>query len=404
LTLAIDDFGNVLQSATIWCPRRKPLYDEQKRLWCKFSEAEFTNESTHDDWYRVGVSTITKEWELCGLAADHVGTSEDVRKASADAVEIPYEKAPDPTLHQKRLVEAECIQYWRDDVGGPLPFREVGRRAIVYQRYGLALTPGVIADALGDDRVTEGVLAGDGHYVNGATAGIAPLFPSLPWRSWWIPSGKLVPDPSRFYLPKEAVDAFGAKTRIDHDTYSIMVVRTTDARQNVIEADVNYRVLNVNSVTDPNGDVSLFSFNALGLVTTVALAGKNGEGDTTKNPTTQFRYELRRWVEGVAVLPSPDKHPAPVRVHVKSRVMHGTDNTRWEESYIYTDGSGREVMRKVLAEPGDVPKKAPDGGLVRNYDMLELRPVKIRWIGTGRVIYDNKGHPVKKYEPYPVTA
>jgi hypothetical protein len=79
--------------------------------------------------------------------------------------------------------------------------------------------------------------------------------------------------------------------------------------------------------------------------------------------------------------------------------MHGTDNTRWEESYVYTDGSGREVMRKVLAEPGDVPMKSPDGKLIRNYDTL-YRPVKIRWIGTGRVIYDNKGHPVKKYEPF----
>jgi RHS repeat-associated protein len=401
LTLAVDEFGNVLQSAAIGYPRIQPLYDEQKRVWCKLAEAVFTNESSRDDGYRFGVPVIAKQWELCGLPPNRFSTSDQVRKAVAAAVEIPYEKTADAALPQKRLIEAECVRYWRDDVGGPLPFLEVGRRAIVYQKYGLALTSGVIADGLGDDRVTEEILANECHYVNGATAGISPLFRSLPPRSWWIPSGTLVPDPSRFYLPKEAIDAFGAKTRIDHDTNSIMVVRTTDARQNVTEADVDYRVLNVSSVTDPNGNVSLFSFNALGLVTSITLAGKNGEGDTKKNPTTEFRYELRRWVDGIAIPPNVNKHPAPVRVHAKSHVMHGHDNTRWEESYVYTDGSGREVMRKVLAEPGDAPMKGPDEKLIRNPDgSPQLHPVKIRWIGTGRTIYDNKGHPIKKYEPF----
>lgn len=401
LTLTVDEFANVLQSAAIGYPRIWPLYDEQKRVWCKLAEAAYVNESRRDDWYRASIPIVTRQWELCGLPSDRFLTCDEVRNAAADAVEIPFEQTPDAALPQKRLIEAECIQYWRDNVGGPLPFGEIGRRAIVYQRYGLALTPGVIGDGLGDDRVTDDILANECHYVNGATAGISPLFPSLPPRSWWIPSGTLVPDPSRFYLPKEAVDAFGAKTRIDHDTSSIMVVRTTDARQNVTEADVNYRILNINSVTDSNGNVSLFSFNALGLVTSITLAGKNGEGDTRKNPTTEFRYELRRWVDGLAIPPNLLKHPAPVRVHVKSRVMHGSDNMRWEETYVYTDGSGREVMRKVLAEPGDVPMKGPDGKLIRNPDgSPQLHPVKIRWIGTGRTIYDNKGHPIKKYEPF----
>ena len=46
----------------------------------------------------------------------------------------------------------------------------------------------------------------------------------------------------------------------------------------------------------------------------------------------------------------------------------------------YSDGAGREVLKKMQAEPG------PD-----------LLP---RWVGSGRTVVDNKGNPIKKYEPY----
>ena len=43
-------------------------------------------------------------------------------------------------------------------------------------------------------------------------------------------------------------------------------------------------------------------------------------------------------------------------------------------------------MQKVQAEPGPVP------GMTGT--------VSPRWVGTGRTVFDNKGNPVKQYEPF----
>src|SRR5262249_27033555 len=61
--------------------------------------------------------------------------------------------------------------------------------------------------------------------------------------------------------------------------------------------------------------------------------------------------------------------------------------TRWQITYGYSDGFGREVMKKVLTESGVVPQL--DGAFADP-----------RWVGTGRTVFDNKGNPVKQYEPF----
>ena len=55
-------------------------------------------------------------------------------------------------------------------------------------------------------------------------------------------------------------------------------------------------------------------------------------------------------------------------------------------SFSYSDGFGREIQKKVQAEPGPVI----DGGPVANR----------RWVGSGWTIFNNKGKPVRQYEPF----
>ncbi|WP_271594354.1 SpvB/TcaC N-terminal domain-containing protein [Bradyrhizobium sp. CCBAU 65884] len=401
LTLEIDDYGNVCTSASIAYPRREPLEKEQDRLWCTVSQSSYVNEDRRSDWFRVGVPTTSTQWELCGLPHDRIVNADDVRTKFAAAKPVPFETLPDPEKEQKRIVRAECRQYWLDGLGGPAPFGTIGRRAILHQQFALALTPGIIVKAIGSDRVTDSMLTTECGYVNAANAGISRVMPDTPARSWWIPSGILIPDRARFYVPVEAVDAFGAQTRISYDEYCLTVVRTADALQNVTHAEIDYRLLNPKQITDPNGNVSLFTFNALGLVTSVILAGKNNEGDSAKDPTTRFEYELRRWITGQPAGASSVATIKPARVHVISRVKPGTSKSTHEEAYVYTDGFGREAMHKTLAEPGPVPVKYADGTIAKNPDAtIRDEEVQRRWVGTGRVIYDNKGNPVKKYEPF----
>ena len=55
-------------------------------------------------------------------------------------------------------------------------------------------------------------------------------------------------------------------------------------------------------------------------------------------------------------------------------------------SVSYSDGFGREIQKKIQAEPGPVVEGGPT--------------VSPRWVGSGWTIFNNKGKPVKQYEPF----
>ena len=65
------------------------------------------------------------------------------------------------------------------------------------------------------------------------------------------------------------------------------------------------------------------------------------------------------------------------------------------------DGQGRTAMTKAQAEAGDAPVRGTDGTLLRDSKgNLVLASSSTRWVGSGKTVYDNKGNPVKAYEPF----
>src|SRR6266566_651802 len=83
--------------------------------------------------------------------------------------------------------------------------------------------------------------------------------------------------------------------------------------------------------------------------------------------------------------------PDPPVVYTVSRETHVSDlvkkdqPTLYQQAFAYSDGFGREIQRKVQAEPGPVEDRGP---------------TVQRWVGSGWAIYNNKGKPVRKYEPF----
>jgi hypothetical protein len=76
-------------------------------------------------------------------------------------------------------------------------------------------------------------------------------------------------------------------------------------------------------------------------------------------------------------------------VYTLARETHDADLdpgqlTKIQHSFSYSDGFGREIQMKIQAEPGDV-------------DDVHTDP---RWVGSGWTIFNNKGKPVRKYEPF----
>jgi RHS repeat-associated protein len=68
----------------------------------------------------------------------------------------------------------------------------------------------------------------------------------------------------------------------------------------------------------------------------------------------------------------------------------------------YSDGFGREIQRKSAAETGPVPLRDTGGRVVLGADGLPLTTTTAhpRWVSSGWTIYDNKGQPVRSFEPF----
>ncbi|MCK4790245.1 MAG: hypothetical protein KAV87_41290 [Desulfobacteraceae bacterium] len=426
LTLEVDAFGNVTRSAAVGYPRRVPEYDEQGQTLITCSQANFVNTVDEPDRYRIGVPYDSRTFELTGLLpsdSDRPFTVQEIRDSAYDAPAISYETEPDSSALQKRLIDASRVLYWEDDLSGSLALGAVGAHALPYESYQMALTPGLV-EHIYEGRVDDRLLAEEGRYIRGRDIHISD---DMTDEAWWIPSGRQrfsVPD---FYLPVESIDPFDNTFYMAYDDYRFLISETRDPLENVVSVINDYRTLQPWQVTEPNGNRSQVAFDALGMVAGTAIMGKAGEhlGDSLEGFETDLDPEILAQYVGN---PLADPHAilgratsrivydldryrrgdGPAVVCTLARETHDADlepgqQTRIQHSFLYSDGFGREAMSKVQAEPGPTPMRDPETGRVVVVDgevRMTDTPTDPRWAGTGRTIYDNKGKPIKKYEPF----
>ena len=213
-----------------------------------------------------------------------------------------------------------------------------------------------------------------------------------------------------FFVARRYRDPYGNVTRIDYDRHDLAPTETTDPVGNVICAELDYRVLSPRLIADPNGNDSAVAFDALGLVAGTAVMGKVGEnlGDTLdgfapdltaaevasffadphgsalgllENATTRVVYDVERYFATAK----------PVFAATLARETHVSDlrpreRSKTQLSLHFSDGFGREIQTKREAAPGPIVEGGP-----------EVAP---RWIGSGWTIFNNKGKPVRQYEPF----
>jgi RHS repeat-associated protein len=410
LVLDVDAYGTVTRSASAGYARRAAgAVTEQDATPVTYTEHDVTNVVDQPDWYRLGVPVEVRTYELTGLGA-HTDAAlldpDTLHGQAVAAATISVEVTPGAGI-QKRLIGRTRTVYRADDLSGPLPLMTIGSLALLDRSYTLAMTAGLATNIYAAKTATAAALAtSQGGYVDLDGDG-----------SWWAPSPRLIysADPAHpdvafarqhFLLPQGHVDCFGNVSRIawEHD---LVAVRSTDPVGNVTSASVNYRVMQPWLLTDANLNRNGVRVDALGMVVATAQMGKAlmggaDEGDhldlTTPepsagdDPTTRLEYGLdayRTWAADAAH--DPDR-PTPVFVHTQARVRHKDAATPWLETYAYSDGLGRLVLTKAQAEPGDAP--------VVVAGMLTLLHTDSRWVGTGRVVNDNKANPVKAYEPF----
>jgi RHS repeat-associated protein len=424
LTLAIDAYGNVTRSAAVGYPRRASQFAEQSGVLVGYSEVDYINVGDQAGFYRIGLVSEARSYDLTGFAPTIIDGRFDhdaLAAAAAAAPVISYEQQATSTAPQRRLLSRSRTAYLKNDLTGPLPFGKIESLVLVDRTYQQIYTSGQLNETFvatgkipAADLVQE--LSGPGGFVDLDGDG-----------NQWRPSPRTLfsPDPTspdqafagqHFYLPQGAVDPWENVSTVVYDAHDLLVTQTTDAVANVTTAEHNYRVLGPWLATDPNLNRNGVRYDALGRITATAAMGKRlasggDEGDhldtttpepsAADDPTTRSEYDLAAY-ETWAADPNRDRaHIIPVSVHTLTRVRHQDATTPWLESYVFSDGLGRVAMAKAQAEPGLAPARDATGDLVRDDSgRLVLATTDSRWVGTGKVVYDNKGNPVKSYEPF----
>ncbi|MFF5296341.1 SpvB/TcaC N-terminal domain-containing protein [Paractinoplanes globisporus] len=377
--LDVDDYGNVVVGVSVAYGRRaddpalpEPVREAQRTTLLTVSEHRYTRAIDEDDAHRTPMTARSETAELTGVAPPANGDryTMDELRAARGAV-------------QKRTLGATRTEYWRDDLSGALPDGEAGVRGLPLTTYRMMLTDDQAA-VVGPE-ATAAMLAEAGYRRVPGEAG------------WWASGGEVHYDAAAFYLPNRYVDEFGNPTLVGHDRHQLLIAEVRDATGSTTSAEHDYRTLQPAVVVDANRNRALVLYDALGLVVATAVQGKTTEhkGDTLTgvdpdpSPAVLAAYFAAPLANPASLLGEAtmrtvyDLSVSPVVAATLSRETHRADSptTRIGQAFAYSDGFGRVVQQKSRAEP------ASPGG-------------PPRWVGTGWTIFNNKGLPVRRYEPY----
>ena len=414
LTLQVDEFGTVLAEADVAYPRRPdtPQSIPEQRVAAVTATRRFVTNRTTRTSYRLGVLYEAITHELTGLAGE---VSAPVRAAAVlDALDhgTPIEyldravAAASSSPATRRAIEHVRVLYRDEDLRTPLPLGHIGGRALVHETYLLALTGSVVDAVYGAD-LDRPALAAVGGYVAWSTTATSAM-PSTSDSSvgaWWLPSGQPSYDPARFYQSVAHRDPFGHSTTIAFDVHALTVATVVDPVGLTVTAQPDYRTLTPSRITDANGDTTAAAYDALHRLVGTALlaAGDSLDGFIADPPQHVISALLDDPLgHGNALLGTAttrvvrDLTRVPAATCALARERHADPASPVQVTVAYTDGLGRELMRKVRAAPGPAPWRDDAGTL----HVSPLRPAEPRWVGTGRTVLNNKGMPVRRYEPF----
>ena len=359
-----------------------------------------------------------------------------------------YHEQPTAGTPHRRIVEHRRTLFFNDGADNapptlPLPFGQLGPRGLKYEDYGLALSDALLNAVFGDmlDWRAEASTPGTPGrtcrqlLIEPERSGYVPGDYKVPGNSqglgdqsdhYWMRSGVagFAPDAHQhFYLPERYTDPFGNTTTLRFDPLDLYVAESKDARDNTTAvARFDYRVLAPIELVDANSNHTEVAHDLLGMVVAMAVKGKevqgnwqadhlDGFGFALRNPDpaqvtafcsnrvfdTPQEQQARAWL-GTATTRfvyhfggpyGADGQPLPsarmASACAIAREIHwgqpGGPNSPLQITLECSDGSGAVLMQKVQAEPD------------------AATPNQRRWLVNGLTLLNNKGKPVKQFEP-----
>jgi len=439
LNIKLDEFGNILESASVVYPRMLPdaslplvTQQEQAKTVIAYTQNQFTNDVDKIDIHRLRMPSETKSFELKGVSKTGFYYSlGDFQNILATSGEVPYPDVfgdPLPGNSQKRIIEDVRNIYYRNDLSAQLPLHSMESLALPFQNYQLAYTPDLITDIF-STKVNASLLT-EGKFVHSEND-----------NNWWIKSGSkqyihgaetFADAQNRFYVPVSYTDPYDSQTTIQYyGNYFLFVQQTIDAVGNRTGVDLfNFRTLSAQRMRDFNNNLSEVISDELGMVKAMAVYGKGNEADDLTGLTefttsleqsdidtffttllstdlivrakNLLQHATNRFVYDFDVYKNTGKPVVSASITREEHFQHD-NNSPVQLSFEYTNGMGTVIMNKVKTEPGLAKKVVvnPDNSFtVTDEDTSALNPKQVRWIGNGRTVLNNKGNAVKKYEPY----
>lgn len=456
LNLEIDEFGIVLKGVSIVYGRSDNFITAtvnaldislrnhlsffkgaQGKEHIIYTETEVTKDAGEKNngkqlfYYRLPVP-----WHIKTYEADNITKSKafyelrdfDNVVAGINADFIAYHEKFNPVVgtSQFRVIEEVETLLLGYNLQNPLDPGKHGALGVAYESYQLAYTPKLIDDLYNTDdvgNIISPIRVTNSDLVTGKFCHVDPVD-----KNWWIRSGTMQYFDSavgetrddaakRFYLPLSYIDPFGSVTTVSYyKDYHLLIQQTKDALDNTVSVEAfEFRTLSPKKIKDHNANFTEVAIDTLGLVVGTATMGKGAEADDLvgfiadlspleirdffADPITDGRNLLQHATTRLIY----DFTKIPCSVGTIVREQHHVINPtpKLQFSFEYSDGLGNVVLKKIQAEPGDAPHRDLTGKLVKkpNGD-LELQPAYHRWVGNGRTILNNKGKPVKQYEPY----
>lgn len=459
LTLAVDDWGNVLESAAISYGRQQPdpalspqARAQQARTLMTATRNAFTDAlDLAGDW-RAPVERESRSFEVTGVAAafDDRPALEVIRAALTNAA-VRDGDGPAPPGPAMRLMSHVVSLRRRDDLTGPLPPAQQGALGLPWQTWTLALTPDEIAAHITPRGIPEAVLRGECGFDRPDGQ-----------QGWWIPSGRVFLSPRRADSPAEELafarrhfllthryrapfdtDAAPVETLTRFDAHCLLLeetrsplgnrstagIRAADPDQPMLAGGNDYRVLAPWRMMDPNRNLTEAAFDARGEVVATAVSsdpavlqvqGDSLDGLAPDLPEAVIAAAIaapsgaaasallgRATTRMIADLHAFARGAGPTARLALAREVHASEAAAGgpvHAALVYHDASGRPVQTRTLAEPGAVPARDPASGRVIVDDgvmrLVDGAPGADRWLVSGWVVLNNKDLPVLKFEPF----
>ncbi|EPC01623.1 hypothetical protein L861_16525 [Litchfieldella anticariensis FP35 = DSM 16096] len=433
LNLSFDEYGNPLESVTVMYGRKVadpslPVAPRtaQARTSITYKVMGFSNAIDTDDIHRLPLPSEERTYELRGVSASGDYYAPGDFAGAAQATDVPYSHKhndPLPGAAEKRLIEHLRTTYYRDDLSGPLPLHQSGARALPFETFQLAYTPDLLSDIFGSK-------------VNAATMAAGSYVHSEGDDNWWVRSGRTeflqggettAAAAARFFTPVAYRDPLGAVTTVSYLAAFTFLEATEDALGNRVTVEqFDFRTLSPRRLRDPNNNVSESLSDELGMVKVSAVFGKGGEADDLSGQQAQtsaaetatidsffnaadsnqlvthgqslLGHATTRYVYDLDAFQNSGK-PSVTATIVREQHFQQNNHSPIQISFNYYAGLGEVAMKKTQAEPGLAKQLTIHPDDTVTVTEIDTSP-NLRWLGTGRIVVNNKGNPVKKYEPY----